>query len=67
VTDTPDLAAASRPAVHVPQPERKRVSIDAECWQAIDRLLGDLPFRTAAPIVQAIGQTGGVQPVAVEG
>jgi hypothetical protein len=42
---------------------RPRVSVDTEVWAMIDRLLGDLPFKTAAPIVGAIHQYGGVQPV----
>jgi len=42
---------------------RPRVSVDTEVWAMIDRLLGDLPFKTVAPIVGAIHQYGGVQPV----
>ena len=51
------------PAPEVPAKPRQRVSVDAEVWAMIDRLLGDLPFKTAAPIVGAIHQYGGVQPV----
>lgn len=53
MSDKPENTEAPRP----------RVSIDAEVWQHIDRLLGDLPYRTVAPIAQALSQTGGVQPV----
>ena len=52
MSDNPSTAASE---------PRKRVSIDAETWQAIDRLLADLPYRTAAPIVHHLQQHGGVQ------
>lgn len=54
MSDNPSTAEA--------QP-RPRVSIDAETWQAIDRLLADLPYRTAAPIVHHLQQHGGVQEI----
>jgi hypothetical protein len=59
--DNPSTAIQGEPAVFVPPKERARVSIDAESWQQIDRLLGELPYRTAAPIVAMIVQNGGVK------
>ena len=40
-----------------------RVILSAEAWSAIDRMLAELQFRIAAPIVSLIQQTGGVVPV----
>lgn len=53
MTDQPEMTEAPRP----------RVSIDAEAWPHIERVLGDLSYRISAPIVRLIEQTGGVQPV----
>jgi hypothetical protein len=56
--------AAPQAVVPRPQPDtHPRVSMDAQVWQAIDQLLANLPYKTAAPIIHAIHQTGGVQPV----
>ncbi len=42
---------------------RPRVSIDAEAWRQVDAILSELPFRLVAPVVSAINQTGGVNPI----
>ena len=63
MSDNPSTAIQGENAVFTPPKERPRVSIDAEAWQQIDRLLLDLPYRTSAPIVQLLMQHGGVQEV----
>jgi hypothetical protein len=39
-----------------------RVSISTAAWQEIDKLLAELPYRLAAPIVQKLVD-GGVRPI----
>lgn len=63
MSDNPSTTLHGEPAVFTPPAPRPRVSIDAETWQAIDRLLADLPYRTVAPIVQHLQQHGGVQEI----
>jgi hypothetical protein len=39
----------------------ERISIPAKAWKLIDAILLDLPYRTTAPVVQALNDGGGVQ------
>lgn len=55
-------AVPETPAAPAPEP-RQRVSVDAVVWNLIDRHLAEQPFRVAYPLLQAIAETGGVQPV----
>jgi hypothetical protein len=42
----------------------ERVSISTEGWQAIDKLLANLPYHLAAPVVDVVLK-GGVHPLPV--